>query len=262
MIDVVKNVQQLTVAKAPWEAPPDLPLSALASEHTGEPDVWRWATRRCGPCGVQARDLDMVDSSSFYEQPTHLPLGDQHVLQISAPAMIEFEVEATCCSQREWEISPAFEAYRQRLRFDRWLLVPPLFSPVRKVNYMVSAGEDGEEAVTLEVWTTKAARPQNLVRTSASTLLAALLARAQAEASQPGADAIALDRLMQGPASDAEEEYAKQRLADMPEGSGLSDVVDDDEDALSELLMNVEDLAEDGASEGVLRSLTDGLLDD
>ena len=58
MIDVVKSVQQLTVAKAPWEAPADLPLSAMASEHPGEPDVWRWATRRCGPCPIKAQDMD------------------------------------------------------------------------------------------------------------------------------------------------------------------------------------------------------------
>eukprot|EP00439_Symbiodinium_sp_Y106_P087313 s46_g45.t1 len=161
MIDVVRSVQQLTVARAPWQAPSDLPLSAMASEHPGEPDVWRWATRRCGPCPVKAQDLDMVDSSSFYERPTYLPIGQQHLLQISAPAMIEFEVEATCASQTEWEISGAFEEYRQRLRSDRWLLVPPLFSPVKKVNYMVTASDDDTESVQLEVWTTKAARPDS-----------------------------------------------------------------------------------------------------
>ncbi|CAE7812846.1 rpoA, partial [Symbiodinium sp. CCMP2456] len=150
MIDVVRSVQQLTVARAPWQAPSDLPLSAMASEHPGEPDVWRWATRRCGPCPVKAQDLDMVDSSSFYERPTYLPIGQQHLLQISAPAMIEFEVEATCASQTEWEISGAFEEYRQRLRSDRWLVVPPLFSPVKKVNYMVTGSDDDTERLVLE----------------------------------------------------------------------------------------------------------------
>ena len=33
-------------------------------------------------------------------------------------------------ASEEWETAPAFEEYRQRLRFDRWLMVPPLFSPV------------------------------------------------------------------------------------------------------------------------------------
>ena len=44
---------------------------------------------------------DMVDSSSFYEKPMILPLKDQHLLTVSAPAMVEFEVEATCCSQKD-----------------------------------------------------------------------------------------------------------------------------------------------------------------
>ena len=88
-----------------------------------------------------------------------LPLKDQHLLTISAPAMVEFEVQVTCCSQtdswivtsdsisvagngcqatcsavgsKEWETAPAFEEYRQRLRFDRWLMVPPLFSPATR----------------------------------------------------------------------------------------------------------------------------------
>ena len=73
--------------------------------------------------------------------------------------MVEFEVQVTCCSQtdswivtsnsisvgghgsqatcsavgsKEWETAPAFEEYRQRLRFDRWLMVPPLFSPATR----------------------------------------------------------------------------------------------------------------------------------
>lgn len=41
---------------------------------------------------------DAIDGSTFYERPMCLPV-DQHLLTISAPAIIEFEVEATCCSQ-------------------------------------------------------------------------------------------------------------------------------------------------------------------
>lgn len=39
-------------------------------------------------------------------------------------------VSLNSSSLKEWEIAPAFEEYRQRLRFDHWLMVPPLFSPV------------------------------------------------------------------------------------------------------------------------------------
>ncbi|CAE7483732.1 rpoA [Symbiodinium natans] len=253
MIDVVRSVQQLTVAKAPWEAPPDLPLSGMASEHPNEPDVWRWATRRCGPCPVKAQDLDMVDSSAFYESPTHLPLGDQHLLQISAPAMIEFEVEATRASQSEWEMAPAFEEYRKRLRCDRWLLVPPLFSPVRKVNYMVTAGEDSEtESVQLELWTTKAARPSYLVRTSAASLLASLVGRRADDAD----DAVEMANLAEQRQTDdlgGDEPY----MDDDP-------YIDDDQDALDDLLSSAIPTqlgtSNDGDDEG-MRALTEGLFD-
>lgn len=252
MIDVVRSVQQLTVATAPWQAPSDLPLSAMASEHPGEPDVWRWATRRCGPCPVKAQDLDMVDSSSFYERPTYLPIGQQHLLQISAPAMIEFEVEATCASQTEWEISGAFEEYRKRLRSDRWLLVPPLFSPVKKVNYMVTGSDDDTESVQLEVWTTKAARPASLVRTSAASLLAFLVGRrleGDADAEVPSGIA--------GTTSDADVD--KGQLADRL----AEDEYDDGQDALDELLSSAsqnEAGIGDSDDEG-MRALTEGLFD-
>lgn len=252
MIDVVRSVQQLTVATAPWQAPSDLPLSAMASEHPGEPDVWRWATRRCGPCPVKAQDLDMVDSSSFYERPTYLPIGQQHLLQISAPAMIEFEVEATCASQTEWEISGAFEEYRERLRSDRWLLVPPLFSPVKKVNYMVTGSDDDTESVQLEVWTTKAARPASLVRTSAASLLAFLVGRrleGDADAEVPSGIA--------GTTSDADVD--KGQLADRL----AEDEYDDGQDALDELLSSAsqnEAGIGDSDDEG-MRALTEGLFD-
>eukprot|EP00931_Biecheleriopsis_adriatica_P054877 TRINITY_DN32339_c0_g1_i1.p1 TRINITY_DN32339_c0_g1~~TRINITY_DN32339_c0_g1_i1.p1 ORF type:complete len:518 (-),score=119.89 TRINITY_DN32339_c0_g1_i1:23-1543(-) len=181
MIDVVRNVQQLAVAQADWKAPDDLPITGLAS-NSGEPDSWRWTSRRCGPCVLQAGDLDMVDSSTHFEVPVMLPLADQHLLQVTAPAMVELDVEATCCSQQEWDDSPAFEKYRQRLRFDGWLIVPPLFSPVKKVNYLITNSDSGpDEVVQLEVWTTRAADPAELVCISASTLLGGLMARAAGE---------------------------------------------------------------------------------
>jgi len=177
MIDVVRFVQQLTVA--PAAVAPELPLAAVASNST-EPDSWRWISRRCGPCVIQANDMDIIDSSTFYERPMCLPLKDQHLLTISAPAMVEFEVQVTCCSQTEWETAPAFEEYRQRLRFDRWLMVPPLFSPVKKVNFVVSEGEE-DEVVQLELWTTKSAAPSSVLRVAAVSLLAGLEARKEKE---------------------------------------------------------------------------------
>eukprot|EP00930_Biecheleria_cincta_P043419 TRINITY_DN29819_c0_g1_i1.p1 TRINITY_DN29819_c0_g1~~TRINITY_DN29819_c0_g1_i1.p1 ORF type:complete len:529 (-),score=110.21 TRINITY_DN29819_c0_g1_i1:52-1605(-) len=183
MIDVVRNVQQLAVAKAPWQAP-ELPIAGLAARAADEPETWRWALRRCGPCAVQAGDLDIVDSSTFYERPVTLAIPEQHLFQMTAPTMVEMEVIATCCSQTEWEQSPTFQKYQQRLRFDGFLMVPPLFSPVKKVNYTVTAGEpvpgevEPSEVVQLELWTKKSARPSELLRTSAETLWWGLASRA------------------------------------------------------------------------------------
>lgn len=42
---------------------------------------------------------DPVDGSTFFERPMILPLSEQHLLTVSAPAMVELEVQATCCSQ-------------------------------------------------------------------------------------------------------------------------------------------------------------------
>ncbi|CAK9050409.1 unnamed protein product [Durusdinium trenchii] len=173
MIDVVRFVQHLAVAPAGY-LPSNLPLAAEAP-NSNQPDSWRWIARRCGPCAVRASDLDAIDGSTFYERPMCLPV-DQHLLTISAPAIIEFEVEATCCSQTEWEIAPAFEEYRQRLRFDHWLMVPPLFSPVKKVNYLIT-GEEDQEVLQLEVWTTKSANASSLLRLASASLLAGLEAR-------------------------------------------------------------------------------------
>eukprot|EP00933_Yihiella_yeosuensis_P046674 TRINITY_DN4225_c0_g1_i2.p1 TRINITY_DN4225_c0_g1~~TRINITY_DN4225_c0_g1_i2.p1 ORF type:complete len:675 (+),score=102.82 TRINITY_DN4225_c0_g1_i2:44-2068(+) len=187
MIDVVRNVQRLAVAKAPQEVynNRNLPLSSLASGNAdGEPETWRWALRRCGPCTVQAGDLDIVDGSTHYEMPLVLPVPQQHLLRITVPTMVELEVEATCCSQYEWETSPAFDTYKHRLRADGWLMVPPIFSPIRKVNYLISESKSSEsaepsETVQLELWTTKSARqPREFVLTAAATLLARLAARA------------------------------------------------------------------------------------
>jgi len=159
-----------------------VPLAAVAAER-GEPETWRWAARRCGPCAVQARDLDIIDSSSHYEAPMRLTEPGHHVCRLTAPTMLELEVEVACCSEVEWEESVVFERYRQRLRREGWLMVPPLFSPVLKANYLVSHGaEPGTEALQLEVWTRASHRPAGIVRASASSLLAALEARGQAPA--------------------------------------------------------------------------------
>ena len=147
MLDVVKTVQHVAVGRAATPVP-ELPLAAVASNST-QPDSWRWISRRCGPCVIRTSDMDAIDSSTFYERPMCLPV-DQHLLTVSSPVMVELELEVTECSQREWEISPAFEEYRQRLRFDRWLMVPPLFSPVKKVNYLVT-GSDSSESLQLEL---------------------------------------------------------------------------------------------------------------
>eukprot|EP00440_Ansanella_granifera_P024575 gb/GFBE01026688.1/.p1 GENE.gb/GFBE01026688.1/~~gb/GFBE01026688.1/.p1 ORF type:complete len:511 (+),score=113.04 gb/GFBE01026688.1/:1-1533(+) len=285
MLDVVRNVQQLAVAEAPQKAPADLPLAAMAS-NSPEPDSWRWAARRCGPCAVQARDFDMVDSSTFYERPAVLPLPSQHLLKITAPAMVEVEVEATCCSQREWDESPAFDRYKKRLRFDGWLIVPPLFSPVRKVNYLVTTSEESpdEEVVQLEVWTSKAARPSDLLRTSAATMLGGLAARASQQdsaddqvtssqeelpqESDPGGGRIPWSGIVTGDALPQEVTSAVKTLEGQIEGSEQK-VADDDlmeKSGLDELLegaLQNPEMVQSGEDElqAGMKGLTDGLFD-
>eukprot|EP00913_Durusdinium_trenchii_P031895 g29871.t1 len=167
---------------------------------------------------------------------------DQHLLTISAPAIIEFEVEATCCSQTEWEIAPAFEEYRQRLRFDHWLMVPPLFSPVKKVNYLIT-GEEDQEVLQLEVWTTKSANASSLLRLASASLLAGLEARkGQISVPEPS-------------------ELPGMRHANPPSGPLQGD------DALAELLNSVQNdpsLISAGAAERDedLSTLTQGLFDE
>jgi len=229
MIDVVRNVQQISVLETPWEAPKDLPLTGYAKA-TDEPDTWRWVSRRCGPCSVQVGDLDMVDSSTFFERPARLPEPQHHILRVTAPAMLDLEVEATCCSQTEWEESPFFEKYRKQLRFDGWLLVPPLFSPVKKVNYRVTRGEDGGEVVQLELWTTKAARPADLLRTSAATLLAGLASSAM----QQGEVSLADELLQQFGIKEAPKwgEEMDKVAPEVPERQWKPEVKEEEEDVL------------------------------
>ncbi len=64
---------------------------------------------------------DIIDSSTFYERPMCLPLKDQHLLTISAPAMVEFEVQVTCCSQTDsWIVTPRYRRYRGIIRRGQW----------------------------------------------------------------------------------------------------------------------------------------------
>lgn len=180
MIDVVHNVQRMAVSRLPRPDGRALPLAAMAAEHGDDVETWRWATRRCGPCAIQAGDLDIVDSSAHYETPLQLAEPAYHLCQLTASALLEFEAEAVCCSEVEWDTSPALQEYRKRLLREGWLLVPPIFSPVLKANYVVtrSAGatDPQEEAVVLEVWTRVSERPTMLVSVATASLLAALTA--------------------------------------------------------------------------------------
>eukprot|EP00929_Paragymnodinium_shiwhaense_P093764 TRINITY_DN54022_c0_g2_i1.p1 TRINITY_DN54022_c0_g2~~TRINITY_DN54022_c0_g2_i1.p1 ORF type:complete len:499 (-),score=129.98 TRINITY_DN54022_c0_g2_i1:84-1580(-) len=175
MIDVVRNVQQMSVSPAPVSSP-GLPLSALAANGS-DSETWRWAARRCGPCAVTAEDLDMMDGRAHYEFPLQLPELKHHLCRVTAPVMLELEVEVACCSQTEWETSPHWTQYLSRQRQKGWLSVPPIFCPVKKCNYMVKEGDDGSSDLFIEVWTRISARPSALLRTSAQALLAALQAR-------------------------------------------------------------------------------------
>lgn len=188
MIDVVRNMQQLTVVRATEQSRVGpLPLAAEGSYPSDEPESWRWSTRRCGPCTVQARDFDIIDSSAHYEMPMRITDPGHHLCRLTAPAMLELEVQVACCSEVEWDESPVFEKYQRRLRHEGWLMVPPLFSPVLKVNYLVTAADRLDamgkplETVQLEVWTKLSGTPSSLTRTAVASLLAALTARSEAE---------------------------------------------------------------------------------
>merc|ERR1719198_2102157 len=109
LIDVVRNVQQLLVTRG---QDPALPFSATAADSAAEPETWRWATRRCGPCAVHACDLDIVDSATHYEMPLLIAEPHHHICKLTSPVILELEVEFACCSEVEWETSPLFEKYR------------------------------------------------------------------------------------------------------------------------------------------------------
>ncbi|CAK9067349.1 unnamed protein product [Durusdinium trenchii] len=151
-------------------------------------------------------------------------------------------VSLNSSSLKEWEIAPAFEEYRQRLRFDHWLMVPPLFSPVKKVNYLIT-GEEDQEVLQLEVWTTKSANASSLLRLASASLLAGLEARkGQISVPEPS-------------------ELPGMRHANPPSGPLQGD------DALAELLNSVQNdpsLISAGAAERDedLSTLTQGLFDE
>lgn len=177
LIDVVRNVQQLRVRRMPSRCAAEV----AEGEALPEPRAWEWSLRRCGPCAVQARDLSVVDSAAHYEEPLEMVEPDQHIMRLSMPTAVDLEVQAVCCTQKEWEESAVYQDYKRFLRYSGWLIVPPIFSPVKKVNYQVAASsapdaKDGDEAVLLEIWTTPSGRPQELLRNSAASLLATLKA--------------------------------------------------------------------------------------
>lgn len=70
----------------------------LATWTLGGTELVAWPAR---PLQVSKAALseDPVDGSTFFERPMILPLSEQHLLTVSAPAMVELEVQATCCSQ-------------------------------------------------------------------------------------------------------------------------------------------------------------------
>jgi len=179
MIDIVRNLQNLAVAQD-TSMKVKLPLTAVAAAtDVNEPETWRWSVRRCGPCAVQARDLDIVDASSHYEVPLKLAEPGHHICRLTGPSVFELEVEVVCSSNVEWEESPAFKDYRRDRRSNGWLMVPPLFSPVLKVNYLITEHEHGSEAVQLEVWTKVSDTPCNVVQIAAASLLAVLSAQSE-----------------------------------------------------------------------------------
>lgn len=177
MIDVVRNAQDFSVA---WRPKPTLPLTGLASNESGSLETWRWVARLCGPCVVQARDLQIVDSASHYETPLYFAEPQQHLLRVTVPVAVEIELEVACCSQVEWGLSRRCLAYQEERRQQNWLMIPPIFSPVRKVNFGVTALEGSktkEEIVHLEVWTRPSEKPSSLVRAATTALMAALTNR-------------------------------------------------------------------------------------
>jgi len=184
MCDVMLNMQKLNILALPVNKE----LLAMSRSMDGdEPERWCWATRLCGPGAVQARDLDIMDSPSHMERPVRIAEPGHHICRLTSASMIELEVMAVCCSQAEWDMSPACAKFQNKLRHSGWLMVPAIFSPVMKVNYVVkgtgSEGqpEDGEdESVQLEVWSRVSERPANLVRTAVASLFAALTARGEA----------------------------------------------------------------------------------
>lgn len=142
---------------------------------------WRWSSRRCGPCVVVASDFDIVDSDSHFQVPLCLPEPGHHICAVTGKFVVEIMVDVVCCTQAEWHSAPCWKNHRDDLVAGGWLLVPPLFSPVKKVNFGVTRSAcGGGEAVTVEIWTRRSARPQTMLRTAALTILSGLVARDEA----------------------------------------------------------------------------------
>lgn len=269
MIDIVRNLQHLTVAQAP-AMKQKLPLAAIAAAtDANEPETWRWSLRRCGPCAVQARDLDIVDAASHYEVPLKLAEPGHHICRLTGPSVFELEVEVVCSSNVEWDESPAFEEYRKDRRSNGWLMVPPLFSPVIKVNTHVTTHGQGSEALQLEVWTKVSDTPTNVVRLAAASLLAVLSAQGedwqmtpfdkpatQTFAPEPDTRRTPLDSVLEESTRDGKGDGWDELLSILP---GDSMHVEPNGQSGPQYIGNGEDLSEimDGAIEAYASNLDD-----
>jgi hypothetical protein len=201
MLDMMHNVQQMAVELRD-DLKQDVEVGLAAAAASEEVESWRWATRRCGPCSVQASDLDIVDSSCHFERPLSLAVPTQHLCRVTTSLMLELEMDVVCCSQRQWEDSPVFQDYQAKLRHTGWLVVPPLFSPVKKANYLITSDKNGDEVVTLEVWTRPGSSPHRLCRIAAASLLASLTTQQEQEPLHANASAM-FEQTLPPPASDS-----------------------------------------------------------
>merc|ERR1712060_398981 len=113
-----------------------------------------------------------MDSANHYESPLRLAQPGQHICRVTGQTLVQLEVQVVRCSQKQWEEDPACVRYRDELRCGDWLVLPPIFSPVLKVNYNVIPSEagSGQETVQLEVWSRASTRPVLLVKHALTSL--------------------------------------------------------------------------------------------
>jgi len=151
MMDIMHNVQQLAI-----RGPDEIQSDAIKT--------WQWTARRCGPCIVNAGDLQIVDSAAHHETPLMLLEPAHYICRINSPVMVEIEVDVACCSHTEYQDRPDYQRYVKTRRNDGWLSVLPDFSLVQKVNYVVQPYRDTRESVILEVWTRASRSPQKVLQ--------------------------------------------------------------------------------------------------